>query len=318
MAKHDGSYELLFSHPRMVQDLLRGFVHAQWIAELDFSSLERVGTHYISENLRRRESDVVWRVRWTRDGQTRFVYLLMEFQSSPDRFMALRLQTYVALLHQDLVRRKQLSDGRKLPAVLPLVLYNGARRWSAPGEMSVLVEQEPGELRHYSPQLRYLLVDERALPEGALPGAENLVGALIRLERSDCPEEMLEVAGQLERELRAPGLSELRRHFAVWINTVWAGSRFPGVAIPAVKDLEEGWSMLAERMVQWTKQWERKGLREGLRKGEATIVRRMLTHRYGRLPRHVIERIERARPKELERWSKRLLEADTLDAVFEK
>ena len=68
--------------------------------------------------------------------------------------------------------------------------------------------------------------------------------------------------------------------------------------------------MLAERVVQWTSRYERQGA--------AKIVRQMLTHRYGRLPRHVIERLDRARPKELERWSKRLLDADTLDAVFKK
>lgn len=30
-ADHDNSYKLLFSHPQMVEDLLRGFVHEDWI-----------------------------------------------------------------------------------------------------------------------------------------------------------------------------------------------------------------------------------------------------------------------------------------------
>ena len=36
---HDHSYKLLFSHAEMVADLLRGFVHEDWVAQLDFSSL---------------------------------------------------------------------------------------------------------------------------------------------------------------------------------------------------------------------------------------------------------------------------------------
>lgn len=36
---HDSSYKLLFSHPAMVEDLLTGFVHEDWVAELDFATL---------------------------------------------------------------------------------------------------------------------------------------------------------------------------------------------------------------------------------------------------------------------------------------
>jgi len=39
---HDHSYKLLFTHPEMVADLLRGFVREDWIKELDFSTLEKI------------------------------------------------------------------------------------------------------------------------------------------------------------------------------------------------------------------------------------------------------------------------------------
>lgn len=37
---HDQSYKLLFSHAEMVADLLRGFVHEDWVQQWDFTSLE--------------------------------------------------------------------------------------------------------------------------------------------------------------------------------------------------------------------------------------------------------------------------------------
>ncbi|MEA2601517.1 MAG: hypothetical protein QOF89_2509 [Acidobacteriota bacterium] len=59
-ARHDHGYKRLFSHPEMVADLLRGFVHEDWIRELDFSTLERYPGSYTTRKLRsRRESDVV-------------------------------------------------------------------------------------------------------------------------------------------------------------------------------------------------------------------------------------------------------------------
>ncbi|WP_347987468.1 hypothetical protein [Methylomonas sp. AM2-LC] len=39
---HDNSYMLLFTHPEMVADLLKGFVDEEWVKQCDFSSLEKV------------------------------------------------------------------------------------------------------------------------------------------------------------------------------------------------------------------------------------------------------------------------------------
>jgi predicted transposase YdaD len=62
--EHDASYKLLFSHARMVEDLLRGFVHEAWVHDVDFTTLERVSDSQISDDLRSRRDDLVWRVRW--------------------------------------------------------------------------------------------------------------------------------------------------------------------------------------------------------------------------------------------------------------
>ena len=62
--EHDASYKLLFSHARMVEDLLRGFVHEAWVRDVDFTTLERVSDSQISDDLRSRRDDLVWRVRW--------------------------------------------------------------------------------------------------------------------------------------------------------------------------------------------------------------------------------------------------------------
>ena len=40
MEDHDGSYRQLFSSPAMVKDLLSGFIHEDWVSELDFEVME--------------------------------------------------------------------------------------------------------------------------------------------------------------------------------------------------------------------------------------------------------------------------------------
>ena len=103
--EHDASYKLLFAHPRMVEDLLRGFIHEAWVHEVDFTTLERVSGSYVSDDLRDREDDMVWRVRWGADWL--YIYLLLEFQATVDRYMALRLMVYIGLLYQSLIQARQ-------------------------------------------------------------------------------------------------------------------------------------------------------------------------------------------------------------------
>ncbi len=97
---------------------------------MDLETLERVSGSFVSDRFKRRENDVIWRVRFR--SQWLYVYLLIEFQSTVDRFMALRLMVYVGLLYQRLIDEKLIRPGGFLPPVLPIVLYNGTRRWSAP------------------------------------------------------------------------------------------------------------------------------------------------------------------------------------------
>ncbi len=186
MADHDSGYKLLFSHPKMVEQLLRDFVRERWVGELDFTTLEKVGGSYVSDDLRQREDDLIWRVQW-RKGWL-YIYLLLEFQSTIDRYMPLRLLVYVGLLYQDLQRGGRLPEDGKLPPVLPLVLYNGERRWDGPLDLGALLQQGPEALGRYQPGLRFLLIDEGAFAEEELKPLRGLVSLLFRLENACEPE----------------------------------------------------------------------------------------------------------------------------------
>ena len=328
MAEHDPSYKLLFSHSEMVADLIRGFVREDWVEELDFSTLERVSEASVSHDLREREDDMIWRLRWSE--RWLYVYLLLEFQSSVDRFMAVRLLTYIGLLYQDLVAAGEIPRGSHLPPVLPIVLYNGEVDWWAATSLEALSEPDlPAQLRHWQPQIRYLLLEEHRYDDTELAGLRNVAAALFRLENSRAAEDIERVLGTLVEWLGAPEQTRLRRAFVVWLNRVLLPARVPGADIPKVIELQEMQAMLAERVKTWTEQWKQQGIQQGIEQGmqegiqqgvhqgEGKVLRLLLVRRYGPLPSWVDQRLEQASENDLEVWAERVLECEKLEEVFD-
>ena len=71
--------------------------------------------------------------------------------------MALRILSYTSLLYQELLRNKALDNKQgRLPAVVPVVLYNGSRPWQAPRDMGALIEEVGKWLAPYQPSQRYV------------------------------------------------------------------------------------------------------------------------------------------------------------------
>ena len=342
--RQDPGYKLLFSHARMVEDLLRSFVPEPWVNGLDFSTLERVSASAVADDLRERHNDIVWRVCWgDSEGGQRwlYVYLMLEFQSTVDSWMPVRVLTYVGLLYQDLIRQKLVQAGERLPPVVPILLYNGDRPWSAACDLEPLLEPVAG-FDAYRPRIRYLLLDEQHLDEQALVGAQGLVQALFQLERSRSPQAMSEVLAALTAWLDAPGNAELRRAFTEFLRQVLLPARLPGIELPALNDLSEIRVMLSERIKEWTEQWKQQGLAEGLEQGraegleqgleqglqkglqkgleqghrrEAELILRQLRRRVGDVPAAMAEPIRAMPPERLEALGEALLDFSSLDEL---
>ena len=127
----DPMYRRLFAFPRMVEDLLRAVAAGGWIDAVDFGTLRKLPADHVGNHGQQRRGDAVWRVGF----QDRWLYLLilLEFQSSVDARMALRILEYTALLYRELDRQNELGAPRRWPAVLPTccttATRHGRRRW---------------------------------------------------------------------------------------------------------------------------------------------------------------------------------------------
>ena len=308
MASHNAAWKLLFSYPDMVRDLLAGFVLPEWTEELDLATLEPGSASLVSDTLRERLQDRVWRVR--HHDRRPDLMVCLEFQSTVDRTMAVRVLDYTVLLYQELLRNRKLRQAARsksggkdrqsrrrcvkpefLPPVLPIVLYHGRKRWRAKEDLAGLCAPSGERLAPYQPSQRYFLLDVGHYT-GPLPQGRNLMAALIRLAHCPDTQAVAEVLGPLEKDL-APEQTGLLGAFLVWYQQARKRHRLPKVDLSILDDSNEGETMpnkvMRERVAQWADrqfaeraapQMERIRM-EGRAEGQAEVMRRQVAWKFG-------------------------------------
>ncbi|MBF0304123.1 MAG: Rpn family recombination-promoting nuclease/putative transposase [Alphaproteobacteria bacterium] len=329
MADHDSLYHRLFSHPGMIAQLLRDFVDEPWVEDLDLSAMRRVNAKLHADTGERRDGDMVWRIP-VKDGSNLYLLLLLEFQSTPERWMALRVMVYVGLLYQHLINENLVRPGQRLPPVLPMVLYNGDPRWVMPPSLRELIDLPPeSPFWRWQPDMRYHLIDEGAWTTEDLAARESLAALLFRLEHCREPSQIVPlVDAVIEWFQRNGDFEPLRPLFAMLTSRVMRMGDGADPAIRVSENLLEVRTMLATRAQEWQRQWKEEGLQEGRqeglqegrqegrRQGESIILRRILERRFGVLPDWARQRLSSADTALLEDWSLRVLDAESLDDVF--
>ena len=262
-SRYDEQYKRLFAFPPMVEDLVRAFVTQ--LGAADFSTLQKLSSDYVSDELLKRHGDTVWRLRLPGGGWA-YLLLLLEFQSRDEFYMALRILIYTGMLYQELVRNKAPETRQTLPAVLPIVLYNGTPRWRAPLEMGELIAPVADDLAPYQPAQRYLVIEEQHVAVDAVP-SDNLMGTVIGLEQSHTEADLIRVANAMPKRLDRSENGALRRMFIDWITSSMEQVRPAGEKLPAMDSLEEVQMMLQERMRKWPARWMQEGREQGIEQG---------------------------------------------------
>jgi predicted transposase/invertase (TIGR01784 family) len=127
---------------------------------LNWSTLKLVDGSFVDEDLRRSEADVLYEVERVSGEDSVWLYLLLEHQSTPDRWMRFRLLKYCCRIWD--FSFTEHPEQRELRAIVPLVFYQGERSWSYSSEFAELfaesVRDWPGV-----PRFSHELIDQSGL-----------------------------------------------------------------------------------------------------------------------------------------------------------
>ena len=177
---HDSGYKKLFSNKKIFRELLETFVHLSWVQDLDFERCEKLDKSFVSEHYKETESDIIYKVHFKQSNRLpAYVLILVEFQSTVQRFMAVRMLNYVTNFYMDYIAAHK--NANLLPPIFPIVLYNGDAKWTAPTNIKDLIEHAD-LFDTFIPHLDYFKIAENEFSKQELLKIKNVVSTLFLAE----------------------------------------------------------------------------------------------------------------------------------------
>ncbi|MBF0436102.1 MAG: Rpn family recombination-promoting nuclease/putative transposase [Magnetococcales bacterium] len=220
---------------------------------------------------------------------------------------------------------------RKLPAILALLVYNGAHRWCIPNEFLALVDADEA-LYPWLLNFRFPVVDLGLIPDRKLSKNAQLRAGLSALKYGTRdPESQMAALDQiLDALVEAP---QLLLPVLLYLLTTFHYLNEEQVrqAVHRIKPEEEYdmMSQFAREIISKAKpEWvqlvrqegeqigEQRGEQRGEQKGEAKMLTRQLQLRFGSVPDWASEKIAKAELSSLEVWSLRIFDAKSLEDIF--
>jgi len=336
----DGGRRLVRNHDQFAKQLLEQPGHADAFlrerlpqgvaARLTAAPAVDRSESFIDPLLGEHRGDRVFSLE-TDTGTPILVWTMIEHKSRPEPDGLIQTLTGLAgIAARGAVRRENpdRSVWRAPAPVFAVVLYHGARRWTLPMSLAEAYGL-PAELVGAGLlDFRYTLVDLGTIPDAELSRHPPLQAGLLVLKyavRDDDPMQTLE---RLVAAAAGAGLTEVvlvvrylfkasefadRTRLRQVLARILPGQEDEVMSTVAQELMAEG---EAKGLVKGRAEGRAEGRVEGRAEGKVDILLRLLGRRFGPVAPEIAARVRAADAGQLDIWADRVLDAETLDAVF--
>ena len=314
---------------------------------IDWSTLHLESGSYVDKSLKDKHSDLLFSVKF--NNKTALLYLLLEHQSTEDVLMAYRMLGYeVRILDRYLLKHPETEI---FPPIIPIVLYHGKKQWSAAQDVRELIDWPDGYmegwLEPHLPHLKFILDDITSITEGDLSarGLEVDTALVLRVLSRTRPLSK-NITSELENWFASFSIIIKKPNgYALFEAIVEYVLRVTDMDVIILKQVFEPLSSRVEDIVITTAErlmleGEKRGIKIGEERGEKRGEKRgikigeelgeergikigisrffvsLLTSRFGGISLQLQQRIQEADEEQLQKWSKQLLDAQTLQDIF--
>lgn len=325
----------------------RGFFEAvlpkPLIERLDMSTLCLVPTNYVSRKLGQLYTDLFYSVK-LRDGGEQILHLAFEHENGIKKLIPVRFERARCYFLEQWLRDHPKAE--RVPAIFPVLLHHGKKRWDAPLEYREVLDpavKADGPTAPYVGNFRVLLVDlahyfdDWDLWKAAFGHVASALCQLVLILLQHAPRNpdlidfMRRHTMQLMRDvLAAPNGVDAFTHcfrYIEAVNDYLDADDMRGIVIdvagPGAEELVVGKTIGELKREAWNDGWakgevngEARGEAKGRAAGKAEVLLKLMQLRYGSPDEATTARIHGATIEDLDRWTERILDADTLDALF--
>ncbi len=282
--EHDLGYKHLLTHKKTFIELLKSFVRESWVNDIDESQVVLINKSYVLQDFKEKESDIVYRLK-IKDRNVIF-YCLLELQSSVDYQMPLRLLMYMVEIWRDMLKNIKKSEARrkdfKLPSIIPIVLYNGAGKWTVCRNFREILDGNELFSNHVL-DFNYILFDVNRYSEEELLGLTSLISGIFLLDQKIDSEELKERLIKLIGIFRGLTEEELSL-FKSWFKWIVKPRILEELQSKIDEVLEKSKVLEVENMVynlantidEMKKKAEVTGMEKGIEKGKIEVAKSAL------------------------------------------
>ncbi len=217
---HDKGYKRIFSIKKHFLHFIKKYIALEWMMELEEEDLELIDKEYITDQFDTYESDLVYKVH-TKEGAV-YLFFLLELQSYNDFTMSFRLLIYMTAIWLDHFKNcdknKRSKKGYRLPAIMPIVLHNSERNWTASCRFSQMINNAQ-LFGKYVVDFEYALVSVNTLTESKISSSNTLIDNIFLADRKRTRQEWTDGIAELMHRIRAMDTNDLNE-WITWFSNV--------------------------------------------------------------------------------------------------
>jgi predicted transposase/invertase (TIGR01784 family) len=174
---HDKFFKESFGRKDIVLSFLHEYLPQSITKKFKYNTLEIAKDSYIDKELVEHFSDILYKIKV--GSKNVYLYLLFEHKSYLDERVGFQLLRNMVKIWERCI--KQNKRIKKLPVILPMVIYHGSERWNSDFSLSSFFDTLP-ELRLYVPGFKMEVFDISHIPDEQIKG-DILLQACLMLQK---------------------------------------------------------------------------------------------------------------------------------------
>jgi predicted transposase/invertase (TIGR01784 family) len=265
---HDKFVRAILGNRELAIDYFKSHLPSFVSDRLDFSTLTQLPDSYLSKRLQKTMSDIVYSCRLAGDSAGVKISQLVEHKSKPEKYVPIQLGGYLYSGYQ-----RQIDNKETLSVIIPVLLYNGQRKWKYPAFSDLFKNLAP-EWQQFLPSFDYIYVDLSSMPDEQLEALSNqfLAACFLALKHARDEKWLIDNAIDIfTRAVEEPG--NLLEQFAVY---------FFENSVPSEAKVWEILELIPEpkrdKIMNTFEMFEKKGIEQGIEKSKESFVRNLLAN----------------------------------------